>query len=376
MANFGFIYCPSDNWIGGKNYYLSLFNELSQDIGNKDDKIFIFSDEASDLNELKELTNIQIVRTKLLSQVGLFNLAYKVFNKIIGRNALLTPILNKYKIDVLSHSYIPPWTKINCLPWIPDFQHCLLECLFSPREIKNRNNTYKTFLDNKNFLLSSYSALEDAKAFYNFSGNASVYRFYPMIAGDYDYLNYKNICNQHDINQNYVFLPNQFWKHKNHLLCFEACKLAKASGNPFKLVCTGGFSDYRHPEYSKEIKDFIKNNDLQDDIVLLGLVERNVLNCLLKECTVLVNPSKFEGWSTTVEEGKALKKTMALSSLTVHKEQCAQLSNVSYFDVDNAHDCCKAILEALTLTVNDENIVEEISRDKRTTIYEILLGVL
>jgi glycosyltransferase involved in cell wall biosynthesis len=35
----------------------------------------------------------------------------------------------------------------------------------------------------------------------------------------------------------------------------------------------------------------------------------------------MINPSYFEGWSTTVEEGKSFSKRLILSDINVHREQ-------------------------------------------------------
>jgi glycosyltransferase involved in cell wall biosynthesis len=375
MANLGFVFCPNVNWVGGKNYFISMFQELNRDI-NDNDSIIVFSGMDSCLDDLNGLENLKVVKTKLLNQSGFFNFFYKACNEILGRNVIIMFYLKYYNIDILSHDYIPKWTGVNCLPWIPDFQHCFLKDLFSDAEIKKRNRTYRTYLNNENFLLSSNSALQDAECFFEIKGKPFIYRFYPLISNDFDFIKYSEIAKKYKIEDEFVFLPNQFWKHKNHLVCFEACKIARDSGAPFKLVCTGGFSDYRHPEYSSEITDFIIKNNLDDYIILLGLVDRDTFNCLLHECAVLVNPSKFEGWSTTVEEGKAFKKAMVLSDLNVHREQCETIDNVRFFINDNAHECFNEINSALCYSESINSSDRVIVKDKRVSIYEILLDVI
>ena len=41
----------------------------------------------------------------------------------------------------------------------------------------------------------------------------------------------------------------------------------------------------------------------------------------MRNCIFIINPSLFEGWSSTVEEAKSLGKNIILSDLNVHKEQ-------------------------------------------------------
>ena len=54
---------------------------------------------------------------------------------------------------------------------------------------------------------------------------------------------------------------------------------------------------------------------------------------LLRATTALINPSRFEGWSTTVEEAKSFGVPMILSEIDVHREQAAGAAR--YFAVDD-----------------------------------------
>lgn len=375
MARFGFIYTPSDNWVGGKNYYISLFSQLNIELEKEENEVVIFTGSTFKGGELESFDNLIVKKSPILNQQGVINIFYKLVNKIIGENCLLYFLLKKYKIDVLSHAYIPQWTKIKCLPWIPDFQHCLLPEYFSERHIKLRNINYQKYLNNRDFLLSSYSALEDAQSFFQIKGKSHVYRFKPRVFNEFNEDGYQKLSEKHGIGQRrFVFLPNQFWKHKNHLLCFKACLKAIDKGSPFLLICSGGFSDDRNPEYNNEIRLFIENNSLSEYIKLVGLIDRGIFNCLMKYSEVVVNPSKFEGWSTTVEETKLMKKPLALSNLNVHREQTDCKSDVEYFDVDNVDQCLEAIQTLLNRRVinnEDSNVVKE-----EKSFYQILKSIV
>ncbi len=54
---------------------------------------------------------------------------------------------------------------------------------------------------------------------------------------------------------------------------------------------------------------------------ILGLIPKEDQLQLLRLCSVVVQPSLFEGWSTVVEEAVALGKRLVLSDLPVHREQ-------------------------------------------------------
>jgi glycosyltransferase involved in cell wall biosynthesis len=64
---------------------------------------------------------------------------------------------------------------------------------------------------------------------------------------------------------------------------------------------------------------------------------------LLRSSTALINPSRFEGWSTTVEEAKSFGVPMILSDLEVHREQTG--GTARYFGVDDPARLADYLLE-------------------------------
>ena len=66
----------------------------------------------------------------------------------------------------------------------------------------------------------------------------------------------------------------------------------------------------------------------------MGLVDHSDVLLLIRQCIALINPSLFEGWSTTVEECKSIGKRAILSDIEVHKEQNPPLTD--YFNPKDA----------------------------------------
>jgi glycosyltransferase involved in cell wall biosynthesis len=62
---------------------------------------------------------------------------------------------------------------------------------------------------------------------------------------------------------------------------------------------------------------------------------------LMVASQALLNPSLFEGWSTTVEEARALGVSMILSDIGVHREQAAE--GAVYFDPLSADSLVEAL---------------------------------
>lgn len=47
----------------------------------------------------------------------------------------------------------------------------------------------------------------------------------------------------------------------------------------------------------------------------------------MKEAVAIIQPSLFEGWSTVVEDAKAMNQCIIASDLSVHREQLADEGN-------------------------------------------------
>jgi glycosyltransferase involved in cell wall biosynthesis len=67
---------------------------------------------------------------------------------------------------------------------------------------------------------------------------------------------------------------------------------------------------------------------------LLGVIPYADVAALMQASVALLNPSLFEGWSTPVEEARALGVPLLLSDLDVHREQAGD--NAVYFERHSA----------------------------------------
>jgi glycosyltransferase involved in cell wall biosynthesis len=113
-------------------------------------------------------------------------------------------------------------------------------------------------------------------------------------------------------------------------------------------VCSGNLTtNARHPEYKEEVFKYIQDNNLSDRIFVLGLVDFADVYALIRQSCCVLNPSLYEGWSTTVEETKTLGKPMILSDLEVHREQ--NPPQTAYFEPKNADTLAEAMAKAWRL---------------------------
>ena len=80
-------------------------------------------------------------------------------------------------------------------------------------------------------------------------------------------------------------------------------------------------------------------------------------------CIALINPSFFEGWSTTVEEAKSLGTKMILSNIKLHLEQA---KNALFFDPKKVESFQDVILNFIE-TKKELNDYRDISKIKQFT---------
>jgi glycosyltransferase involved in cell wall biosynthesis len=153
----------------------------------------------------------------------------------------------------------------------------------------------------------------------------------------------KTVSLQYKLPDKFFYLPNQFWKHKNHIIVLEALRILQNRNiRPF-VVFTGNLTDARNPTFYTELTQKVSLWDLNDQVAFLGLVPHEDVYLLIRQSICMLNPSLFEGWSTTVEEAKSVGKRVLLSDLAVHREQAPPAA--VYFDPHNAEDLANKVEE-------------------------------
>lgn len=357
MIKVGFIGAVSKEWMGGLNYFNNLLFAIDS-LNNKELQIFVFVGKKTD-EDIKNMFRkyATVIEDRIFDRKSLKWFLMKLEQKIFKTNFLLENILKKYDIQVLSHSSITKFKNIKTINWIPDFQHIHLPQMFSKKEIENRDKSFIQIIKESDVVvLSSFDALKDLRKFSSeYQNKARVLQFVSQPNSRYFELNENdknNVLKKYDIKDEFFYIPNQFWKHKNHMTVFTAINELKKDGIQICVVCTGHLADYRNKTYIDEIKNFIKINNLEKNIKLLGLVEYEDVFALIKFSKAVINPSLFEGWSSTVEECKSVEKNMILSDLDVHKEQ---YPNATFFE-RNSVESLKNILKSYKKENIDSNI--------------------
>lgn len=346
IFNLAFIIPTEFSWNGEKNYYSSLISALDK-YPQKNIKLKIFLGKKNHrfIKSLK-IKNSQIIYSSLFEKNSFSNFINKFFFKIFKYyNVLLIMYFKIYNINYISH-YIPLYGFKNIV-WYPDFQHLHLKKFFSKQDINFRNSLYKNYTLNGDIhIVSSKSSRVDLINFNKKNNlkkiNINVLNFVPKINFE-KIINFKKLKKKYRIEKNYTYVPNQFWVHKNHITLFKSLEILKKKSKHIQLILTGSSKDHRNKEYFKMLFDYVLKKKIDSSIKYLGVIPYDHAMSLLYYCRLLINPSLFEGWSSTVEEGKILNKKMLLSNIDVHKEQTNK--NVVFFKKRDFNDLARQILK-------------------------------
>ncbi len=334
-----------NSWRGGYEYIKNLIKCLSL-LKNKKIKFVIIIGKNTNINHLKDLNCANFLRTKLVNQSFINRVFHKVLLFIFGKNIFLDNYLISKKIKILSHFYYTGHnSKIKSIYWIPDFQEINTNYLSIKQKMLRYINLNLCTKNSTKILLSSKTVQNDLGKLNTIGYKKSkVIKPHFFIDKNSKFLSIKELKKKYNFEKNYFFLPNQYWVHKNHILILKTLKEIKHEYKKEILVLsTGIFYDYRHPRHNRFIKEYIYKNNLEINYKILGVVPFKDLVSLMYNSIGVLNPSKSEGWSSTVEQAKSMGKMILLSNLKVHREQNPMRS--FYFNPNSTNKLKKKMIK-------------------------------
>lgn len=360
----GIVFDYDDSWIGGTYYITNLVNSLSLLEDEKKPDILVLASNLSSYEYVSCVTEypyLSFVKIKANRFVSLLN---RVSTRL-GLGRIFYPRIIK-TLDVVFPS-VQFGRGSNVVHWIPDFQDKCLPMFFSENQLKYRERIYRNIAFNKRrVVFSSENALADFTKFYPKNNALTFVSKFAVTHPSYSDLDSDKIRAQYNLPRDYFFCPNQLWKHKNHLAVLNALvelKEKKLIGG-ITVVFSGKESDSRNPEYPLMIKEFVETHHLSSNVIFLGFIDRKDQLKIMSEAIAVVQPSLFEGWSTVIEDAKAMNKYVIASDLQVNIEQL-QPGNASFFNPNNSSE-----LSELLKKFSDNKPRIEVMIDYRENILE------
>jgi glycosyltransferase involved in cell wall biosynthesis len=322
-------------WAGGYNYLRNLFAALSDHCpGAVTPVVFAgLGDDAADLEDLGCIGGVETVRAPAFNQsrVGVAG-AF-----LLGQDWAAVAEFRRQRIDAVFESarFFGWRLPYPALAWVPDLQHRQLPQLFpAPARWRRELGFRAQIAAGRIILLSSASAERDCQIFYpNARGKTVVVRFATRPPAALLGRDPGEVSAAYGLPANYFYLPNQFYAHKNHGLVAIALKILAGQGREAVVVVSGSPHDARGSDAFDAVMRMVRELGVETSFRYLGVIPIEHVYALLRGAVALINPSRFEGWSTTVEEAKAFGVPLVLSDIDVHREQAG--ANALFFPVDD-----------------------------------------
>jgi glycosyltransferase involved in cell wall biosynthesis len=362
----GFVVSSEEGWLGGLSYFRNLLTALYSLPERQIDAVIITGTRAQK-KYFDGFPDIKIVRSRLFDRGSLPWMLRKIWLRWVPRDFLLEWLLRRERVSVLSHSgWLGRSASIPAIGWIPDFQHVYLSHCFDAGELGRRDREFRRICQYCiAVIVSSQCARADLEKFdAEASTKSYVLPFVSNVASlASSPIPRRELEVKYGYAGNFFLLPNQFWKHKNHLTVIEALGLLRREGKNILVLATGQATDYRHPGHFEGLMTRVKELDVVESFRYLGLVPSSDLAALMCCALAVINPSYFEGWSTSVEEAKALGKRVIVSDIPVHREQAP--SYATYFVPNDVRGLADALWAVWKEPMPDER--DRVERATRTT---------
>jgi glycosyltransferase involved in cell wall biosynthesis len=231
--------------------------------------------------------------------------------------------------------------------WIPDLQHRTLPQLASRLRRAILDNRFASMLRDpqRHVVVSSHYGLKDAlRAYGKPRATTHVLSFVTVPVPSW-FCDPTPTTAKYQVPAQFIIICNQFWIHKDHLTAFRAIAKLKQQGLKVHLVCTGPTWDNRDSGHFPRVQAEIKNLGIEQQVQILGTIPRLDQVALIRASQAVLQPSRFEGWSTVIEDARALGKPVIASDFPVHLEQAAPGS--CFFRTGDPDDCARAIARFL-----------------------------
>ena len=334
MIRVAFTMIDGSKWKGGYNYLLNLFHILSLYQKDRITPVLFIGEKciAAEVMPFQEINGLEIVRTSLLDENRRVRSLVQAI--LVGRDVPLRKLFDAHGINlVFEAARFFGWRLgLPAIAWITDFQHLALPDMFSVLARWKRDIGFRAqVLGRRVIMLSSDHARRACEATYpKTRGYTRTVHFAVPPGEPVTRMDVRMIADGYKLPEHFFYMPNQFWRHKNHALVVEALAILRQRGIQVTVAASGKQNDYRDSDYFLNLQTRVKQLGLETDFRFLGLVPYPHVKALMHASVALLNPSLSEGWSTPVEEAKALGISMVLSDLDVHKEQMG--ARATYFD--------------------------------------------
>lgn len=347
-------------WIAGVHYLSNIFQALRS--AQSDIELVLWAAWETDIKELQHFKELAHEFLEFPSDTP----EWQQYN--VG------PFLKSQNIDCMFATADYGDLGIPQLSWLFDFQHKEMPEMFPEYDLNVREEMFQlVFRRAELIVLSSKDAARACRKFYPEYADRT--RVMPFMAHIPDAVYNRDpalATSKYNLPEKFIFVPNQMWKHKNHVVVLDALERAMKLDPSLTLVCSGATEDPRDPYYVPYLRSRILSLNYTDNIRLLGLIPEDDVFSLMRSCVAILQPSLYEGWSTVVEQARSLGKPILLSDIAVHKEQNPDFA--TFFAARNADELAHLLLATIKDGKRGPDLASEAAARQATHLRSVDFG--
>jgi glycosyltransferase involved in cell wall biosynthesis len=344
----GLIFSYNEQWIGGTYYTINLIQSFRTLDDSVQPRVIVFSS-VSDFDLLLQETRYPYLEFELLQEKPL-PLWKKGLNRIFSRlfnKKIYDPHYKGY-LDALflfqRCSYLDKIPMHRRIYWIPDFQDKILPHFFTKEGLQKKDERSLWIASNADrLILSSEAVSKDWQTYYPSHKCKVTVLHFAVSHPEYNHIDIEALRLKYNLPGVYFFSPNQFWAHKNHMTLIKAVEILKKKGMSVVVAFSGKENDNRNPGYTESLKKYVYDHGLSNLVLFLGFLDRAEQLMIMKHARAIIQPSRFEGWSTVIEDAMAMNQPVIASNLEVNREQLGY--DGLYFDVDDSYTLSSIIYQ-------------------------------
>jgi glycosyltransferase involved in cell wall biosynthesis len=343
-----------ESWLGGMAAIANLVNALLALDTPRVEPVLIAGIRTPG-TLLDAMGPVHILRTGLIDTSHWSSWVGRATRRGLGRNLPLEHWLKHHGIEVYSHcSPLGRFARVPTIGHIADFGYRHFPELYSPATLSRIDSGMARVCNEYDLLLlSSRAAEQDYRSFFpSATATSAILNIVPSNIPEPSSTK-QDLFRKYGLADRYIYSPNQFWVHKNHLRLIDALAIAKQARHDLHVVCTGRTSDERRPGHFDSVMEHAVQRGVADRFHVLGIIPYADAMDLMRHSAAVLNASLFEGWGISVTEAKMLGKTIVLSDIAPFREQAP--ARALYFDPEDAEAMAAQLIAAFESYSEEED---------------------
>jgi glycosyltransferase involved in cell wall biosynthesis len=369
MRNVGFT--PLDvrgQWMGGRYYLQHLVRCIRSLPEERRLNVYdLYWDHPAEIDPFAEvreqMSGTRVLRFPANTTGRVWRKVSRLARGISDARDLFEGIDATFPIPLIENQGIPS------IFWLPDFQHEHMRAMYTPEHYARIVDLYTRYVEGAaHIVVSSEFGFRDLERFYPArAADATVLRFCSVPDDEWFALDPREYVRSIGLDGPFFIVSNQLTEQKNHMALVEAARILRDRGVDVVVACTGSDYDFRGMNWAERVKERVAEYGLQQQVRFLGLLPRSAQMAVTRAAVGALQPSRFEGWSTIIEDAKSLGKYVIASEFPVHREQLAGLpaTFVDPDDVEGWADAMAAVARSKSVGPDPE---EERNGRERLTV--------